>query len=128
MYFISSRLLALVVLVICPCRICLGEDRGFVRQTVHKHKRKHGVASIEEIQRHVAHKSGHAYDTDSLAETDFDGGGSQDDDGCGTGNNQCTDNDSGDDRYSDEDDDIDWQDDPLYEKMKTAMVDLIGGV
>jgi len=127
MYFIGSRLVVLLVLVVCPCRICLGEDRGFVRETVHKHKRRHGEASIEEIQRHVMHKSGHAYDTGSEGETAFDGG--DDDDAPGGDDDGGTDNGFEEfEEYNDENDDIDWQNDPLYEKLKTAMTELVGGV
>ena len=142
MYFLGSRLVTLLVLVVCPCRVCLGDDRVKSRTTVYKHLRNHGTSTNEEIRRHQAYVNGADYDDDNLDETDFEefnglGGGDEDQDADDfwenefgeDGDNDPSDSEDldGDGDDDDDDYDIDWEDDPIYHKLKPHVAEIVGG-
>ena len=133
MYFLGSRFFTLLVLVVCPCRVCLGDDRVKSRQSVYTHLRQHGTATNEEIRRHQAFLAGADFDRDNnLDETDFEDfnglGGAGDDHHSEDDFSEDDDNISSDsDGLGDEDADIDWDNDPVYHKLKPVVAEMVGG-
>lgn len=119
------RLIALLM-VVCPCKICLGVDTNLVRQTVHNHKQRNGIATPEEIAQYRSLRYGADDEFHDLGEQDgADYYGDSD-----LGSQSATDGEEwfhGDDLDNQEDDAIDWADDPVYNKLLPFMENLMGG-
>ena len=135
MYYLGSRLLVLAILVACPCRVCLGDDRCKSRTTVYNHLRKNGAASQEEIQRHQAFMGGLDDSSDhDEDETDFVCGSYEDDDDLWeTELGYLSPGDDEDvvpsdrEELDDEEHVINWEDDPVYHKLKPHVAEIVGG-
>ena len=129
-----SSLLALLFLTVCPCKICLGLDNNYVRQTVHNHKRKYGIATEQEIARARNIRYDGGGQDDNSDDNDDDGAGAGDvglgdddgllgaDLGAELGNMNEDENPRGPD-----DESIDWNEDPFFNRVRPYVTELVGG-
>jgi hypothetical protein len=108
---VLSVLSWLVLMVACNCILCLGNEYGQSRQTVWRHQRERGLATVSQLQQELLRRESGITDGDE----DHWHRGDLDEDG-------------GNDGPDEPDEAVDWTQDPFYPIFRDYFAELVGDI